>query len=183
MSYKKAALMYAIALVLQLSLLNLLALDAITPNLVLCLALFITYKYNNGILPGLVGIPFALVLDSLGGQYVGVGGLVLFLLCLSVAYFGRDLNRDNLWTLLTIVAVGTVFYYGFYWLIMMILGNPTNIIHVLKFLLIEIPVNLVVTLVASFCYRRKHNHNKSVDNGLVNKKTKSKNKMNIRYTR
>lgn len=183
MSYKKAALMYAIALVLQLSLLNLLAIDAITPNLVLCLALFITYKYNNGILPGLVGVPFALVLDSLGGQYVGIGGLVLFLLCLSVAYFGRDLNRDNLWTLLTIIAVGTLIYYGLCWLVMMILGNPTHIVYILKFLMFEIPLNLLVTLVASFCYRRKYNRIKNIDNGLRNKKTKSKNRMNTRYTR
>jgi len=152
MSYKKAVLLYGIALVLQFSLLNIFSINGVTPNLILCLMIFITYKYNDGLRPALVAIPFALLSDLMGGQYVGVSGLGLFLLALIVNYYGRSLNRDSIWTLLTVSAIGTVIYNVIYWLIMITLGNASTILDLLKFLAFAVPANLLVVLFAFFVY-------------------------------
>lgn len=154
MSYKKAALLYSVAFLLQFSLINLFSVLGVAPNLILCLMLFITYRYNEGTRYALLCIPFALLADVVGGQYVGVGALVLFALCLLTAYFGRDLNRDTLWTLAAVSAIGTVAYYLLYWLVMMGLGNPGTVVGLLKFLFFALPMNLVTMLVVFLAYRR-----------------------------
>lgn len=183
MSYKKAALIYSLAVIVQFSMLNLVAVFGTTPNLILCLALFITYKYNDGIRPALVGVPFALLTDLLGGQYVGVAALMIFILCLSTAYFGRDLNRDNILTLLSVMALGTVLYYLGYWMILAMLGDPTTILRIMEFLLVEIPLNLLVAAMAYWILNKNSRPGKSVAGGLINMVGKGKHKMNIRYTR
>jgi rod shape-determining protein MreD len=154
MSYKKATLLYGIAFILQFSLLNLVSVFGVTPNLILCLLIFITYKYNDGMKSALIGIPFALLSDLVGGQYVGVSALALFLLCLAVSYFGRDLNRETLWTLLTVTAIGTVTYYFLSWVIMTILGNPSTFFGLLKFLFLALPLNMFVSVVAFLVFSR-----------------------------
>lgn len=159
MSYTKAGLLYGLAFILQFSLLNLFSVVGITPNLILCLMIFIAYKYNEGFKYAILAIPFALLSDLIGGQYVGVGALALFLLCLVVSYFGRDLNRETIWTLLVVSALGTTIYYFLYWLIMIILGNGATIFSLLKFLALALPMNLLVMTIAYFIfkytYRRK----------------------------
>jgi len=183
MSYKKAAVLYGLAVILQLALLNLISVFDITPNLVLCLALFITYKYNDGIRPALIGVPFALLLDIMSGQYAGVGALMIFALCIATAYFGRDLNRDNVWTLFSVIALGTVLYYVGYWMILVILGNPTSILYIIRFLLIEIPFNLLVAAAAYRIQKSKPRPGRARDFGFLNVMGKRKNTVNNRYTR
>jgi len=154
MSYKKAVLLYGIAMVLQFSLLNIFSIKGVTPNLILCLMIFIIYKYNDGLRPALVAIPFALLSDLMGGHYVGVSGLGLFILALCVNYFGRSLNRDSIWTLLTVSAIGTVIYNVIYWLIMITLGNASTMLDLIEFLAYALPANLLVVLFVFFLYTR-----------------------------
>lgn len=184
MSYKKAAVFYGIAFVLQFSLLNLFSIDGVTPNLILCLMIFIAYKYNDGFRPALLAIPFALASDLIGGQYVGVSALVLFLLCLAVSYFGRDLNRETPWTLLTVSGIGTVLYYFLYWLILTVLGNPGTFIGLLKFLMFALPENLVAISIAyvvfTRIYRRKLHPTGYAIVDMRSRTDKRKNKMNLR---
>jgi rod shape-determining protein MreD len=187
MSYKKAALLYGIAFLLQFSLLNLFSVFGVTPNLILCLLVFITYKYNDGVKPALLGIPFSLLADSISGQYVGVGALALFLLCLAVAYFGRDLNRETIWTLLTVSAIGTVVYNSLYWLILSILGNPGTFFGLLKFLFLAVPMNLLAVAIAFFVYTRVYRPRvKPSGYAIVDMSGRGKqrnNKFNLRKTR
>lgn len=186
MSYKKAAILYGIVFILQFSLLNLLSVAGITPNLILCLMIFITYKYNDGYKPALLAIPFALFSDSIGGQYVGVSALSMFILCVAIAYFGRNLNRENLWTILSVAAIGTVVYNFLGWLILLILGNPTTILELLRFLLAALPANLFVILIAYLVfirvYRRKLRPTGYAIVDMGNR-TKSRNKINLRNMR
>jgi rod shape-determining protein MreD len=187
MSYKKATFLYAIALVLQFSLLNMFSINGVTPNLILCLMIFITYKYNDGFQPALLALPFALLSDLMGGQYVGVGALVLLLLGLAVNYFGRDLNRDTIWTLLTVTAIGTIAYNFIYWLVLKMLGNPSIIIDLLKFLAIALPANLLVILIIFFVYTRVYKKRARPTRYAVLDMRKSankrNNKMNLRNIR
>lgn len=187
MSYKKAILLYGIALVIQFSLLNIFSVNGVTPNLILCLMVFITYKYNNGLLPALIAIPFALLSDIMGGQYVGVSGLSLLLLGLIVNYAGRGLNRDSIWTLLTVSAFGTVIYNFLYWLIMIMLGNASTILSLLTFLLIALPANLLVTVIVFFVYTRIYSKRvRPTGYAIVDMRSggkKRNNKMNLRNMR
>lgn len=187
MSYKKAGLMYAIALVLQFSLLNIIAINGVTPNLILCLMIFITYKYNDGFQPALLAIPFALLSDLMGGQYIGVGALSLFILGITVNYVGRGLNRETIWTLLTVSALGTVFYNLLYWLIMSILGNASTILDLLIFLTVALPANLFVTLIGFLVYTRIYRRKvKPTGYAMIDMRrniNQRKNKMNLRNIR
>jgi rod shape-determining protein MreD len=187
MSYKKAILLYGIALVIQFSLLNIFSINGVTPNLILCLMIFITYKYNDGFKPALVAIPFALLSDLMGGQYVGVSALVLLLLGLTVNYLGRGLNRETISTLFAVSAFGTVFYNFLYWLILTTLGNSTTILNLLKFLAIALPANLLVILIVFFVYTRIYRKRvRPTGYAIVdmrNSVNKRKNKMNLRNTR
>jgi rod shape-determining protein MreD len=187
MSYKKAALLYGIAFIMQFSVLNLFSFDGLTPNLILCLMIFITFKYNDGFRPALLAIPFALLSDLTGGLYFGMSALVLFLLCLAVSYFGKGLNRENLWTLLTVTGIGTVIYYFFYWIALTVLGTPGSIIGLLRFLLIALPMNLIVTLLAivvfARIYRRKLNPTGYAIVNISNRLNKRNNKINLRNIR
>ncbi len=187
MSYKKAVLLYGIALVIQFSLLNIFSIRGVTPNLILCLMLFITYKYDDGIRPALVAIPFALLSDLMGGQYIGVGALSLFILALAVNYLGRGLNRDSVWTLLTVSAGGTVVYYFFYWLIITTLGNSSSMLGLLQFLAFALPANLLVILIVFFVYTRMNKRRARPTNyTIVNMRSsgnKRNNKMKLRNSR
>lgn len=187
MSYKKAALLYGIGFIVQFSLLNLFSIHGVTPNLILCLMIFITYKYDNGLRPALLALPFALLSDIIGGQYVGVGALVLFVLCLAVSYFGRDLNRETIWTLLTVSAIGTVVYYSFYWLILIILGNPGTMLALLNFLFFALPLNLITVAIAFLVYTRIYRRRlRPTGYAIINMSTKTNkrnNKINLRNLR
>ena len=187
MSYKKAVLLYGIALVLQFSLLNIFTIGGVTPNLILCLLLFITYKYNEGLRPALIAIPFALLSDLMGGQYVGVSALVLFILALTVNYLGRGLNRDSIWTLLTVSVFGTVVYNFLYWGVLATLGIPGTIFGLLKFLASALPANLLVILIVYSVYTRIYNKRvRPTGYAMVNMGSginKRKNKMNLRNMR
>ncbi len=186
MSYKKAVLLYGIAIVLQFSLLNIFSVNGITPNLILSLMIFITYKYNDGLRPALVAIPFALISDLMGGQYVGVSGLALFILALIVNYYGRGLNRESIWTLLTVSAIGTVIYNFIYWLIMITLGNASTVLDLLEFLAYALPANLLVVLFVFFVYTRTNRRrNRPKSYGITNMRSSNKrmNKMNLRNIR
>ena len=189
MSYKKAVLLYGIAMVLQFSLLNIFSINGVTPNLILCLMIFITYKYNDGLRPALVAIPFALLSDLMGGQYVGVSGLGLFILALIVNYYGRSLNRDSIWTLLTVSAIGTVIYNLIYWLIMITLGNASTMLDLVKFLAYALPANLLVVMLVFFVYTRiLKRREKPKSYGITNMRSSNKrmnkmNKMNLRNIR
>lgn len=186
MSYKKATLLFGIAIVLQFSLLNLFSINGVTPNLILSLMIFITYKYNDGLRPALVAIPFALLSDLVGGQYVGVSGLGLFILALIVNYYGKGLNRDSIWTLLTVSAIGTVIYNFIYWLIMITLGNASTVLDLLKFLAYALPANLLVILFVFFLYTRiNRRREKPKSYGITNMHSGNKrmNKMNLRNIR
>lgn len=187
MSYKKAALLYGIAFILQFSILNMFSFNGVTPNLILCLMLFITFKYNDGFRPALLAIPFALISDLMGGLYFGVSALVLFLLCLAVSYFGKGLNRENLWTLLTVAAFGTVIYYFLYWGTLTILGGPESFIGLFEFILLALPMNIIVILIAfvvfARIYRRKLNPTGYAIVNRSNRLNKRNKKMNLRNTR
>lgn len=187
MNYMKAGLLYGVAFILQFSLLNLISVMGITPNLILCLMIFIAYKYNDGFKYAVLAIPFALLSDLIGGQYVGVSALVIFLLCMAVSYFGKGLNRETIWTLLVVAAVGTFIYYFFYWGILIVLGNGSTILGLLKFLALEIPMNLLVMAIAFFIF--KHTYRRKlqptgyaiVDMGM--KRNKRNKRINIRNMR
>lgn len=187
MSYKKAALLFGIGFLLQFSLMNLFSVLGVAPNLILCLMVFIAYKYIDGVKYAALAIPFAILADVAGGQYAGVGALSLFLLLVALSYFGRNLNHDTLWTLLAVSTGGTVIYYFFTWLIMSVLGNPATMLGLLRFIFIALPMNLIVVLLIDLVHKRIYRRSVRpsgyaiVDMGMKTKKQNKK--MNLRNTR
>ena len=146
MSTKKALILFALALILQPGLLNLLEFGGVTPNLLLCLGIFIGFSEREGVRTAFAGVAFFLILDILTGPYAGVGALCYFLVILALAFAVRDLNREHWLPLLAVSVGGILVYYLLYWSIMAVLGNPTGILRMLGFLALALPANLAVML-------------------------------------
>jgi hypothetical protein len=129
----------------------------------------------------------------MGGQYVGVSALALLILGLLVNYLGRGLNRESVWTVLTVTAIGTVIYNFLYWLILTTLGNTGTILGLLKFLAFALPTNLLVILIVFFVYTRVYRRRmRPKTYAIVNMRSgvnmrngvnKRNNKMNLRNMR
>ena len=154
MSIKKASIFYIVAFFVQLSLLNVVSLAGVTPNLILCLAVYFTYRWHDGLPAGMAGVPFVLLLDGVSAPYFGVGGLCLFLVCLGVSYMARDVNKDHLLVFFTVSSAGIAAYELLYWIVMHLLGNPTGITAAMLHLLIALPQDLVFLLLVDFFIRQ-----------------------------
>lgn len=181
MSTKKALILFALALLLQPGLLNLLQIGGITPNLLLCLGLFIGFTEPEGIRPALVGVPFFLVLDILSGPYAGVGALSYFLVILALAFVVRDLNRDHWMPLLAVSFGGILLYYLVYWVILAILGNPAGILRLLWFLAGALPANLTVLLLLEALRRFRRRASRERKQGLLRPVRRNKFNATFRY--
>lgn len=181
MSTKRALILFALALILQPGLLNLLAIGGVTPNLILCLGLFIGFSEPEGIRPALLGVPFVLVLDLLGGSYAGVGALCYFLVILLLAFVVRDLNRDHWLPLLAVSLGGILLYYLAHWAILALLGNPSGLVRVLWFLAGAVPANLAVLLLLELLRRLRRRPWQRREAGLLRPTRKSKQNQFSRY--
>lgn len=154
MSRRKAVLLFAMALILQLGLVNVTSIQGIAPNLLLCLGITMGFRYQDGIVPALTGLPFFLALDIISGQYAGVAALCYLIVILLLAYFGRDLNREHWLPLVAMTLSGILVYYLVYWVILALLGNPSGILRLFHFLPIALSANLASIFIIDFMRRK-----------------------------
>ena len=144
MSIKKVTILYVLAFLLQLSVINLFSIGGIAPNLIFCLTVFICFRFNLGYRC----VPFALVasllLDTCAGNYVGLSALALFLTCIFVIWVKYYMNTDLLKTLLATGAVATIVYGLLYWIMAAIMKFEYSLVYVLQHQIFYIVYNLIV---------------------------------------
>lgn len=110
MSFKRVTLFFVIAFLLQLSLINIVSIKMVAPNLIMCTVVIITFLYEDGFRSIPFGIFFGLFLDICAGTYVGISSL-LFLMVGVFAEAARIwLNVEKLPTLITTAFISIFIY-------------------------------------------------------------------------
>lgn len=132
MSFKRVTLFFVIAFLLQLSLINIVSIKMVAPNLIMCTVVIITFLYEDGFRSIPFGIFFGLFLDICAGTYVGISSL-LFLIVGVFAEAARIwLNVEKLPTLITTAFISTFIYEVGYWIFMKFLNGYMLFSHMIE---------------------------------------------------
>lgn len=145
MTLKKLIAFYLLAFFFQLTLVNLLEVGGIVPNLVLCLTVGITFAYEEGYRAIPFGLVAMLFIDITSAYYIGVGALSLFATAILVIILRRQLNVEQ-WAPLIVTSIVTTFIYALmYWGLQKLMGDPMSGLYVLKTLGPYVLYNAVIT--------------------------------------
>lgn len=147
MTRKKLIILYLIAFICQLTVINLIGINNVGPNLILCLTVVIIFVFDEGwrCIPYSLGA--ALLIDVCAGTVIGAAPLALFCTGIFAEAARERLNTELLAPLAVTGAIATLFNNVVYWLILKILGNPMSILYILKFQIFYIIYNILVMFV------------------------------------
>jgi rod shape-determining protein MreD len=100
------ALAFIASLILQTTILPLLRLGGVIPDLLLVLVIF-TALYYGSLAGGAVGLAAGLAQDLLGGHYLGLGALSGFVAGFLMGRLERRVNMDNILVTFSLVLAGS----------------------------------------------------------------------------
>ncbi|MGD0153316.1 MAG: rod shape-determining protein MreD [Thermacetogeniaceae bacterium] len=107
------ALAFIVVLILQTTILPFLRIGGVMPDLLLVLVIFTALFYGS-LAGGVVGFAVGLAQDLIGGPYLGLGALSIFLAGYLMGYLERRVNKDNLLVAFSLVLVGSFMAGAFY---------------------------------------------------------------------
>ena len=155
MKYKYAACLFLIAFIIQTTLMNMISIAGVTPNLLLCLVVIFSFLYddkNHGIVFGVI---FGLLYDIVFTQHVGIAALLFLLISLSISFASVRINKEVVFSVILVIVLSTVAYVFMYWGIMALMGSNFSFMFMLRFLPIHILYNTIVVLIMYFLMIRK----------------------------
>lgn len=147
---------FVIGFLLQGTLLNKIAILGVTPNLILCLVITISFFLDDSHIGPIFGIIFGILMDTCYGEYTGVSAIILFGIGVLVAKLPKIINRETPLTIIVVAAGSSLAYGLIYWLIMAILGNSYPFLDmILGQLPISIVYNSFIVLILYLTFPRK----------------------------
>lgn len=144
MKYRYAIIALAVAFLLQGSVLNLIAVFGITPNLILCLVTGFAFLYESSYFTGACAIVAGLLMDVCYMPYVGITAMSYFLVCLGVICLRMLLNKESIVVMMLVMAASTVTFGLFVWALSLIMGTEIPFLAVLERLPLQILLNIAV---------------------------------------
>ena len=138
---------FAVAFVLQLTVLNLFTINGIVPSLILCLVLIITFLFDREDRVILVGTVTGLLLDMVTGHYTGIYALTLFLIGSATIAYKYFANSDSRLSLIPLCIGGVALYHIIPAVILKLAGSGVSIFRILGFMPISILYNFAVLYV------------------------------------
>ncbi|WP_324823377.1 rod shape-determining protein MreD [Sinanaerobacter sp. ZZT-01] len=145
MKYGHSFILFLAAFLLQSTVLNHLSFFGVTPNLVLCLVIVLTFLYDE--YPGIVGgLLFGLIQDLCFGEIIGIASLAYFAIGLSILYVKKLLYQDNVLSILFITISSTLGYYLIYWGVFFLFNGHYHFLYMAKILPISIIYNNIFTI-------------------------------------
>lgn len=135
---------FAVAFVLQLTVLNLFTINGIVPSLILCLVLIITLLFDREDRVLIVAAVTGLCLDIVTGHYTGVYALTLFLAgCATMAY-KYFANSESRLSLIPLCIGGVAIYHIVPSVILKLAGSGVSFGRILGFMPVSILYNFAV---------------------------------------
>lgn len=135
---------FAVALVLQLTVLNLFTINGIVPSLILCLVLIITFLFDQEERVILVGTVTGLLLDIVTGHYTGIYGLTLFAAGCATVIYKYFANSDSRLSLIPLCMGGVAIYHILPSVILKLTGSGVSMFRILGFMPVSILYNFAV---------------------------------------
>jgi rod shape-determining protein MreD len=147
MTKARLTALYLLAFIFQLTVVNIIGIKSVGPNLILCLTVVITFVFNDGWKCIFFGMGAALLTDICCGSLVGVGPLALFAAGIFSELARERLNTEVLAPLAATGAIATLVYNVLYWGVLKITGDPMDLLYMLKFQIFYIIYNIAVMFV------------------------------------
>lgn len=147
MKFRYAIIAFAGAFFLQGSVLNLISIFGVTPNLILCLVAGFAFMYENNYFTAAAAISMGLLMDICYMPYVGMSALAYFLICLGVVALKELLNKESMAVMMLVMAASTIAFQLLVWGISLMVGSAVSFILVLKYLPLQILLNVAVIAV------------------------------------
>lgn len=147
MRYRVLIPLFVVAFILQLTLINLIAVNGIVPSLLLCLVLIITLIYENEHRSIACGMVAGILLDIVTGKYLGIYALTFFLLGALTVLYKHYFNFESKISIVPLGILGTILYQVIPCTILAILGVSVSVVKILLFLPIAIILNLAVMFI------------------------------------
>ncbi len=145
MKYGHSFLLFLAAFLLQSTVLNHLSFFGVTPNLVLCLVIVLTFLYEGyaGIAGGIL---FGLLQDLCFSEIIGIASFSYFIIGLSILYVKNLLYQDNVLSILFITISSTLSYCFIYWAVFFLFNGHYHFLYMIKILPISIIYNNIFTI-------------------------------------
>ena len=148
MKYRYGIIIYAVAILLQGSILNNITILGAAPNLLLCLTIVTAFLYENGFAGIVLGAASGLLYDICFTQYAGVTSLAMFVVGILVMLSAELMNKEKLSAVIIVTVIGTFLYDLLYWCIRALLGSPYSFMYMLKlqpqYICYNIPIAIIL---------------------------------------
>jgi len=155
MKYRYAICLFLVAYIIQTTLMNIVSIAGVTPNLLLCLVVIFSFLYDDRYYGLVLGVIFGLLYDIAFTQYVGIAALAFLIISLGIMFASVIMNREVVLSIIIVGASATVVYTLIYWAIMAMLGSNYSFVFMLRFLMISVGYNTVVVLILYLLMIRK----------------------------
>jgi len=150
MNYRYATCLFLIAFIIQTTLMNMISIAGVTPNLLLCLVVIFTFLYDDKNYGIIFGVIFGLLYDIAFTGHVGIAAFLFLIISLSIMFASVVINKEVILSVIIVIVLSTVAYVFMYWGIMALLGSNASFMLMLRFLPIHILYNTIVVLIIYF---------------------------------
>ena len=150
MKIYKIIIVFLLALILQISLLNLIAVLNTTPSLILCSVLIFTALYDEEIRVIAIGGFFGMILDLLVGQTLGLAGIVMVATGVVALVYKSRFNMKTKISMLPLTVAASVLYYILSFILHCLVGNPRGLFLILPGMVIGTLYNLAIVYILYF---------------------------------
>jgi rod shape-determining protein MreD len=155
MKYRYAVCLFLAAFIMQTTVLNIIGVFGVTPNLLLCLVVIFSFlydEYNHGII---LGVAFGLLYDICFSEYVGIAAMAFLIISLGIMLVNIVMNKEVVFSVIIVSVAATVLYTLIYWSLMAMMGSGYNFLYVAKYLPLYILYNVVVVIVLYYLMVKK----------------------------
>ena len=154
-----AIIVFILAFITQATWLRFLAINDITPNLLLCLVIVFTFLYNKpyGVL---FGVLLGFLWDMNFGIYMGVSSASLLIVAITILIFKKPFNSESILPAIIAGIIGSVLFSCIYLSVYKLMGAPHSISYLLKPQPYLILYNVVIVMVFHIILRRSIIRNK-----------------------
>jgi len=149
MKTRIVAIIFAVAFLIQGTLLNNFAFFSVTPNLILCLLIAFTFFYENE-LAIYAALIFGIISDICFSNIIGVSSLGYLLVGFLIVKFRPVLNKENILASVIFGALGTLVFNLFYWAATNVKTNQFDFTYILKLQPLYVISNLIIMVLIYF---------------------------------
>jgi len=147
MKYRYAACLFLVAFLIQTTLMNVVRVFDVTPNLLLCLVVIFSFLYDHNNSGLVLGVIFGLLYDIAFSQFVGIAALAFLIISIAIMLVSSMMSKEAFFSVIILAPAATVVYTLIYWGIMAMMGSNYSFLFVIGFLPYYVIYNTIVVII------------------------------------